>query len=336
MNYQDLRKKLISKAVKDHLPILGEFELTAHCNFSCEMCYVVDGRSKDLTTLEWKKIFKKAHENGLFFAVLTGGEIFMRKDFTELYNFLYDLGVKITLFTNASLINIELIEVLKKRPPEYIAITLYGSNDETYFKIAKVKNGFTDVAEVITLLRSNGINLVLRTIPLKPILVDLDYIINYVKSLGMKLSYTQYLGPTRNQKFNHQSLRLDALELKEFTDKINNEFGYESNSTENFSVDEKSCAALRAAYFINYEGLMMPCAMAYKPARTVLSEEPFIEVIHHLYNEMKQLESGYECLTCKYKNSCIQCYARRLLEKDPKSCNSYLRNYALVKAGDHE
>ena len=336
MNYREFREKLILDAAKDRIPILGEFELTSHCNYSCNMCYVANSKSKNLTTEEWKTIFKKAHENGLFFALLTGGEIFMRKDFIELYEYLYDLGVKITLFSNGSLLNQNIISVFKKRPPEYIAITLYGASDETYLKITDRKNGFTEIKKVVNLLNDNGINFILRTIPLKPIMEELDLMIDWVKMMNMKLYYTQYVGPSKINEYDYVNYRLDPLQLKIFSDKIDNEFGYNSYNAENSSVDDRSCFALRSAYFINNQGLMMPCAMAYKPASSVLNDEPFINVFNRLYKEMKTIESGYECLSCKYKNSCMQCYARRLLENEPKSCSSYLKSYAIIKKGEIE
>ena len=334
MKYREFRSKMLEEAIRTRTPILGEFELTAHCNFACKMCYVINKKAMDLNTEQWKAIFKKAYDNGLLFALMTGGEIFMRNDFIALYNYLYDLGVKITLFSNGSMISEEVVNALRKRPPEYIAITLYGASEKTYLAITNQK-GFNDVDQAINRLKDKGINIVIRTLPLKPIYNDLDKMINWVKSIGLSLNYSQYVGPTRTLNFNHKEMRLEPKELEIFTTKINKEFGYESNSTENYSVDEKSCAALRAAYFINYEGLMMPCAMAYKPARSVLGEEPFIDVFHNLYLEMKDIEKDYECLGCKHRGTCIQCYARRLLEGNPKGCASYLKAYAIIKEGDN-
>jgi len=332
MNYRMLRNKIIQDAAKLNIPVLGEFELTSHCNLSCKMCYVVDQETIDLTLTEWKSIFSEAYQAGLLFALLTGGEVFVRKDFPELYNYLFDLGVRITVFSNGTFINNEIIETFKKRPPEFLAITVYGATNETYEYITGKNDGFTKLNETLDLLQKSNINIVLRTIPLVPIYQEIDKIIEWVKTKGLKLFYTQYIGPSNQCEIPNEILRLDAKSLLDFSLKIDKAFGDDLNQTETTSVDAKSCAALKSGYFINHQGLMMPCAMAYKPARSILGEESFLETFQSLSKELNALEDQIVCNTCKDKATCIQCYARRLLEGDSLLCSSYLKAYAKVKS----
>jgi len=332
MNYRMLRSKIIQDAAKLNIPVLGEFELTSHCNLNCKMCYVVDQQTKDLTLDEWKKIFYEAYQAGLLFALLTGGEVFIRKDFPELYNYLFDLGVRITVFTNGTFFSNEILETFRKRPPEFLAITVYGVTNETYEEITGKADGFTKLNETLDILRKNNINTVLRTIPIVPIYQEEDRIIEWVKRKGLNLFYTQYIGPSNKCDFPHESLRLNAKDLLDFSLKIDKAFGYDLNQTETTSVDAKSCAALKSGYFINHQGLMMPCAMAYKPARSVLGEGSFLETFQSLSKELTALEEKIVCNTCKDKEACIQCYARRLLEGDSLACSSYLRAYAEIKS----
>ena len=84
---------LHSRGAKLGLPIGGSFELTARCNFNCRMCYVHlsqaqihAGRGRELTTEEWIRLAQEATDRGMVFALLTGGEPFLRSDFFEIYN----------------------------------------------------------------------------------------------------------------------------------------------------------------------------------------------------------------------------------------------------------
>ncbi|MBO5128883.1 MAG: radical SAM protein, partial [Oscillospiraceae bacterium] len=69
---------LHSKGRKLGLPIAGNFELTARCNFNCPMCYVhmtqeqVDAAGRELTARQWLDIAKAARDKGMVFALLTG------------------------------------------------------------------------------------------------------------------------------------------------------------------------------------------------------------------------------------------------------------------------
>jgi radical SAM protein with 4Fe4S-binding SPASM domain len=332
VNYQELRRKLISDAAKQNIPILGEFELTGRCNLRCKMCYVVDQNAKDLSTDNWKHIFNDAKDAGLLFALLTGGEIFIRDDFITLYNYLYDLGVRITLFSNGIYIPDSIIEALTIRPPEYIALTLYGANDDTYRTVTSHTTGFTTIDKNIKKLLKANINTVLRTIPLVPIYEDLEAMINYVKSLGMTLSYTEYIGPTRTGAFAHKALRLDPEDLLKFSQTINQAFTKSSHLKEpiNLTTKPSTCAALKSAYFINYQGYMQPCAMAYKPVISVL-DNPLNKAFKDLGKTLASMDTFKDCLSCSLKSSCLTCYARRLLENDLDACPPYLKAYAILK-----
>ena len=330
MNYRRFREQMIREAARRGIPLLGEFEITAHCNFNCEMCYVVDQQAEELSTETWLNIFKEAVEAGLMFALLTGGEIFQRKDFTTLYTALYDLGVKITLFTNGTLINEDILTVLKNRPPEFIAITLYGASDQTYQDITKNPKGFTQVKQAIKRIKEAELNLIVRTIPLKAIYQDLDALIDYVKSESLYLNYLRYIGPTRSLCTSALSMRLSPEELLLFEQRIQSAFGKESESTLTTSTKHATCAALRSAYFINFQGEMQPCALAYTPKQSIL-KRPLKETFEALSKQYRSLERYQGCLDCSYKDDCFQCYARRLLEDQAHACPSYLIEYAKRK-----
>lgn len=62
---------------------------------------------------------------------LTGGEVFLRRDLGNIIKLAHNLGLKITIITNASLISEELIDIIERYVSK-IKITLYGFKKETY------------------------------------------------------------------------------------------------------------------------------------------------------------------------------------------------------------
>ena len=329
MAYKDTRSHIIRQAAKKAVPVLGEFELTSKCNLRCKMCYVVgETASTDLSTDKWKDIFKDAADAGLLFAVLTGGEIFTRKDFSELYAYLYDLGVRITLFTNGSALSDAILQTLEKRPPESIVITLYGGDSETYEKVTQKTYAFQAVSENIDRLKARRFHLQLRTIPLTPIYETLDTVIKFAQSKNETLQYTEYIGPTRQGDFSYADWRLEPKALKAFGDKLQNTFFKNAEKSGSTNTAASHCAALRSAYFVNHQGLMQPCAMAYKPARSIL-EDGIKSTFDHLSGELRAIEDYAPCASCPLSAHCLQCYARRLLETTkPDACPPYLKAYA--------
>ena len=126
---------LHNRAKTRGVPLAGNFELTARCNFNCKMCYVHQQHcpvEKELSADQWIAIGRAARERGMLFLLLTGGEPFLRPDFAEIYTELRKLGLLISINTNASLLTDELLEVFKQYPPVRINISLYGGCNETY------------------------------------------------------------------------------------------------------------------------------------------------------------------------------------------------------------
>ena len=90
-------------AKAQRIPLFAQLELTARCNFNCRMCYIhmddkhIKKLGQELTTDEWLRICREAKEAGTLYISLTGGEIFTRPDFQELYTKLSEMGFLITL-----------------------------------------------------------------------------------------------------------------------------------------------------------------------------------------------------------------------------------------------
>lgn len=329
-SYSDIRKELIQTAANNNIPILGEFELTSNCNLNCEMCYVHFANSKEnnLSLDYWKSIFNEAVNNGMLFALLTGGEIFSLSYFEELYNYLYDLGVKITLYTNGTLINEENIQVLVKRPPEFVGITMYGASNETYYEITKNKNGFDLVCKGIDLLQKNKINILLRTIAIPKIMKDLDKIIDFAKQRNLKMGYSLYVGKKRDS-INGDVDRLTPKELIEYENKFITEFNYNTNTEFRNSNNGFSCAATKSSFFVNHKGYMMPCSLLDEP-KIKLTENNFKEAWDTL-NKSESIKTCDDCLGCDLKSYCITCKARLHLEGNKNKCSPYLKRLAILR-----
>ena len=99
---------LHTKGRQQGLPIAGNFELTARCNFNCPMCYVhlsesdAQAKGQELTASQWLQIAKDARDRGMIFALLTGGEP-CRHDLTELTSRLVAEGFRVQIETSGTM-----------------------------------------------------------------------------------------------------------------------------------------------------------------------------------------------------------------------------------------
>ncbi|MBP1739255.1 MAG: putative Radical domain protein, partial [Deltaproteobacteria bacterium] len=142
-------------------PALCDFdiELTERCNNNCVHCCInlpaddLVAKKRELSTAALKDILKEAASLGCLTVRFTGGEPLLRDDFEELYLYARKSGLKVLLFTNATLITPTLAELLSRIPPlEKIEITVYGMKKISYEAVARTPGSFEAAWRGITLL----------------------------------------------------------------------------------------------------------------------------------------------------------------------------------------
>src|SRR5205814_9279500 len=124
-------------------------------------------RNRELTKDEYEKILDELADMGVIWLLFTGGEIFARKDFLEIYTYAKQKGFLITLFTNGILINEKIADYLREFPPFAIEITLYGRTKETYEALTQMPGSYDRCIRGIKLLLDRGLPLKLKTVGTK-------------------------------------------------------------------------------------------------------------------------------------------------------------------------
>jgi radical SAM protein with 4Fe4S-binding SPASM domain len=151
-------------------PLQVSIEVTRRCPLECQHCYNnlpmgdQNARSREMTTQEHFKMLDELVEMGCFWLLYTGGEIFARKDFLEIYTYAKEKGFLITLFTNGTLITETVADYLAEWPPFAIEITLYGRTKEAYEALTQIPGSYDRCIRGIKLLRERGLPLKLKTV----------------------------------------------------------------------------------------------------------------------------------------------------------------------------
>ncbi|MDD3478633.1 MAG: radical SAM protein [Candidatus Izemoplasmatales bacterium] len=319
--YLDLKSSLLDKAAKNHLPAVVEFEIIAKCNLDCQMCYLKGIHHEAAPSLlDWIELFQETVKSGMLYATLTGGEIFLSPDFIELYNALYDMGVKISLFTNGTILTPSIEQCLLKRPPELIALTLYGASEETY-ELVTTQRMHSLIFSNLARMKQLGLPVLVRTIPIKPVFDELDSMIQQVSELGLSLGYYLYLSVGNEYA---KKWRLSPKELIEFESKIRNAFPAYLDKVKSKGFHD--CNALKNSCFVDHRMNIRPCSTAPIPF-TKYEPGKFLSQFHELSKEWDALEVE-ACHGCSFQDGCISCKARLLLEKGIQECSPYLSDIA--------
>ena len=110
-----------------------------------------------MTTKEFKNIFDILVDHGLLDTYFTGGEIFTRPDFEEIYLYAKKKGVLISLLSNITLLTKHHIELFKEYPVEVISTTMYGYTEEAYERVTGIKGSYKKFMDALELLEHSGI-----------------------------------------------------------------------------------------------------------------------------------------------------------------------------------
>ena len=122
LSYGEFGERLQDKIKSRRFPLSGSLELTFRCNLRCAHCYAACGhegipQQAELSYAEILNIIDQIAEAGCLWLLLTGGEPLIRPDFVDIYAYAKRKGFLITLFTNATLITPEIVDILVDLPP---------------------------------------------------------------------------------------------------------------------------------------------------------------------------------------------------------------------------
>src|ERR1700756_461446 len=170
LSYGEFSADLHGKQAGKRVPMQVSIEVTRRCPLECQHCYNnlpmgdQEARRREMTTEEHFRMLDELVEMGCFWLLYTGGEIFARKDFLEIYTYAKKKGFLSTLFTNGTIINEQIADYLKEWPPFAIEITLYGRTRETYEALTAVPGSYDRCLRGIRLLKERGLPLKLKTV----------------------------------------------------------------------------------------------------------------------------------------------------------------------------
>lgn len=306
------------------LPIGGTFELTARCNFSCPMCYVHQNvRQGELTAEQWIEIARQAAREGMVFALITGGEPFLREDFFEIYGAMKELGLMVSINSNGSLISGRIMERLLADPPFRINVSLYGGSEETYRSMCG-DAAFQTVVGNIRALKTAGVDVRLNVSITPHNQEDLEQIFRISQELGVHAKTATYMYPPVRVGggCGHRLSAAEAAELAVRWDRLRltgEEFELRARRLRGYAaVVERECAAdldegvsCRAgssSFWITWDGKMLPCGMMPGPEVRPL-EMGFRAAWQELRHRTAQIRLPAKCTVCPKRSICSVCAA---------------------------
>jgi len=184
--------RLVSKSLQRSVPLNVHLDVTYRCNERCVHCYLDHRDHGEMTTAEIKRVLEELAQAGAFFLTVSGGEIFLRPDLSELLAHARALRFDISLKTNALLVDEARARELKAVGVRRVQVSLYSADPQIHDAVTKIPGSLERTLRGIHLLQQQGLLVKLSC----PLMRQNVHAYKGVQALADALGVTYTLDPT--------------------------------------------------------------------------------------------------------------------------------------------
>ncbi len=317
-----------------------DLEVTARCNMGCAHCFINlpagdrAAKAKELSLEEIGRIADEAIELGAVWVLVSGGEPLLRDDFTEIYMLLKRKGLLVSVFTNATLVRPDHVELFRKYPPRDLEVSVYGATKETYERVTRRPGSWDAFTRGLHLLEEGGVRVRLKAMALRSNVHELPAMSEFCRAHTK--DYYRF-DPLLHGRFDGDEKRNAEIRAERLSpDEI---VAIERADAERFGAMEKGCGDLifedccetgcdhlfhcgagNGSFSVGYDGTFRLCSSLWAPGttydlRTGSLKEAWEELVPRV-RDMRSQDSAFlaTCRTCPIINLCLWCPAHAHLE----------------------
>ncbi len=339
------------------------FTLNYKCDGNCSYCFIkpdIASKNANITDEifigEFQEILKQAIPLGLEEIQLSGGEPLLKKDILELIKIAKNLGLRVGIFTNGSMLNEEILEKLRLLKIDWIRVGLGGSDykmsqragrlNDTKERFDKILNNIKSsvnagfITGVFTPVTKNNYKDIRKTAALAKDL-GVKYIIfcNYIL-LGNEQDRLNEMGIEEHYKAIEEILKA-RKEQKNFVD-VYAYYGFFEYLSPNWKESDSNsilkgpCGRERLAFIANGDIRTCLCT-SYKLDTFRKKDFNLGNIWKHppFLIEIRKNKKFEPCLHCKKISICSPCLtstmsAYKKINMPPAQCPA-VREYELLK-----
>jgi len=159
-----------------------------NASLNCVHCRAGSDRGPypgELTTAKCLEILEQIRKLGQPIVILTGGEPLLREDIFDLAEAGTNMGLRMVMATNGTLLTPEIIARMKTSGIQRVSISIDGATAEQHDAFRKVPGAFERAMEGIEMLNQNGFEFQINTTVSRHNVNDLEKIFTVcgIKSL---------------------------------------------------------------------------------------------------------------------------------------------------------
>lgn len=272
-------------------------ELTNKCNSRCVHCYNDEKNSMEVSLDTVIKIIDQAYELNVFQITLTGGDPLLHSNIVEIIDYIKKKDMAINLLTSLNMYNT--IPYQSLCLCDKIGVSIYGSNSKKHDSITQCYGSFERMMKNVNVLRSFGVSICFNITILKNNVSDIDNIISLVRSMGVQYRLNYNIHGKK-----HDQYQASSIDLCHYLHK------YLKHNMQTQLDKEFKCTAASSSLWIDTNLDVFPCvffrANLGNFLKTTLKEIWTCSDVIKLCRNFKSTNLKY-CDKCKYKVACLPC-----------------------------
>lgn len=318
-------------------------EITSKCNERCVHCYIPhNNKVSNIEPDLFYNILKQCRDMRLLHLTISGGEPMLHQNFCDFLNKCKDFNFSVNVLSNLTLINDEIIKVMKNIPLLGVQVSLYSMNPDIHDEITQMKGSFKKTKNAILKLIENDIPLQISC----PVMKQNQKSYNDVKDWARKHNIHVGDDYVIIARYDHTTQNLDnRLSINEVEEVINdiaaNDTSYmmqmerEADEKRNISINDFVCSVCHSSICIADNGNVFPCA-GWQDYYIGNIKENSLEDIWNNSEKIQYLrglrrKDFPKCVQCLDKEFCTMCMVRNANEDphgNPLAVNEHFCNIA--------
>jgi AdoMet-dependent heme synthase len=326
-----LLEQMTEKALARNIPLSVQLDLTYRCNEQCVHCYLDHEDHGEMTTAEIKHLLDEMADAGVFILTLSGGEIFLRKDFFEILEYArLERQFCVKLKTNAIMIHERQAAKIRDVGVESIQISIYSHRPEVHDAITLVPGSLQRSLDAARFLKSQGLRVIFANVLMVQNLQDYQGVRKLAEELGVECTLDPTITPMMDGDRSVLSLGVDHTALRQvFRDQAlvgdAEEFCTIAAPADENALSALPCSAGHTACYVSPYGDVFPCVQFPLPTGNVRKER-FLDIWRYSerLNEVRsiRLKDLTTCTSCSHVGSCTRCPGLAFMEGNMRGPSS--------------
>ena len=347
--YGDFSSLIHERQKGRRAPMEVSIELTHRCPLECQHCYNnlpmsdENARRQELSFDEHIRLLDELVEMGCLWILYTGGEVFARKDFLDIYTEAKKRGFLITIFTNGTMITPRIADHLAEYKPFSIEITLYGATRATYETLTQIPGSFDRAMKGIRLLKARNLPLKIKTVPTTINFHEVCEMKRFAEQdLGVEFKFDALVNPRTDCSQSPLAVRLSPEQVVslDFSDPVRKAEFYKMAADEvagalrSQGPEKYTCGGGQNGCAIDPQGKMTICVLSHQDGSN-LRDGGFKQGWQGRLKDVRESRRTRQtiCSTCQLQSLCSMCPANGELESgDAETPVEFLCQVAHLRA----